>query len=148
MLGFYLMKECVLMLISIINGDLTAECSRPIELIELGSFSHNHTKKHNFQLIIKMKIHSQSVGLIVLSWYIPIFVLQLLRYVSFSFQFYYRELRRQTFILPELFLSLQPKPMHRSAHHKLNVCVSFCIRRIANCGHSLAQKVPLDLESK
>ena len=36
---------------SIINGDLTAEFSRPIELTELSPFRHNHTKKHNFQVI-------------------------------------------------------------------------------------------------
>ena len=37
--------------IYIINGDLTAEFSQPIELIELSPFCHNHTNKHNFQVI-------------------------------------------------------------------------------------------------
>ena len=37
--------------IYIMDGDLTAEFSRPIELIELSPFCHNHTKKNNFQVI-------------------------------------------------------------------------------------------------
>ena len=37
--------------INIINGDLTKEFSRSIELIELGPIFHDHTKKHNFQVI-------------------------------------------------------------------------------------------------
>ena len=39
------------MYLIIINGDLTAELSWPIKLIELSSFSHNHTKTHNFHVI-------------------------------------------------------------------------------------------------
>ena len=38
-----------------INGDLTTEFSRPIELIELSPFYHNHITKHNFQVIKKKK---------------------------------------------------------------------------------------------
>ena len=34
--------------ISTSRGDLTAECSQPIEL---SPFCHSHTKKHNFQVI-------------------------------------------------------------------------------------------------
>ena len=41
---------CARIIISIINGDLTAKCSRPIKLIELSSFCHDQTKKHNFKV--------------------------------------------------------------------------------------------------
>ena len=74
-------------IISIIDGDFTAGSSRPIKLIELSSFCHNHTKKHNFH-VIKTKIQQQYVGLIVKTWHITMFVLQLLRHFRFPIYVY------------------------------------------------------------
>ena len=43
--------QCPLYIIININGDLTADFSWPIELIESSPSCHNQTKKHNFQVI-------------------------------------------------------------------------------------------------